>query len=138
MGRILCIDYGLKRVGLAVTDELKIIASPFKTVNTSEIISFINNYTKETKVELIVVGLPFNLRGEETDATKKTLSFISVLMKKYPQIKVDTYDERYTSKIAKETILMMGKSKIFRQDKSNVDKVSASIILQSYLKRKGL
>ncbi|MEC7857762.1 MAG: Holliday junction resolvase RuvX [Bacteroidota bacterium] len=138
MGRILCIDYGLKRVGLAVTDELKIIASPFKTVNTSEIISFINNYTKETKVELIVVGLPFNLRGEETDATKKTLSFISVLMKKYPQIKVDTYDERYTSKIAKETILMMGKSKKFRQDKSNVDKVSASIILQSYLKRKGL
>lgn len=138
MGRILCIDYGLKRVGLAVTDELKIIASPFKTINTSEIISFINNYTKETKVELIVVGLPFNLRGEETDATKKTLSFISVLMKKYPQIKVDTYDERYTSKIAKETILMMGKSKKFRQDKSNVDKVSASIILQSYLKRKGL
>ena len=138
MGRILCMDYGLKRVGLAVTDELKIIASPFKTVNTSEIISFINNYTKETKVELIVVGLPFNLRGEETDATKKTLSFISVLMKKYPQIKVDTYDERYTSKIAKETILMMGKSKKFRQDKSNVDKVSASIILQSYLKRKGL
>ena len=138
MGRILCIDYGLKRVGLAVTDELKIIASPFKTVNTSEIISFINNYTKETKVELIVVGLPLNLRGEETDATKKTLSFISVLMKKYPQIKVDTYDERYTSKIAKETILMMGKSKKFRQDKSNVDKVSASIILQSYLKRKGL
>ena len=138
MGRILCIDYGLKRVGLAVTDELKIIASPFKTVNTSEIISFINNYTKETKVELIVVGLPFNLRGEETDATKKTLSFISVLMKKYPQIKVDTYDERYTSKIAKETILIMGKSKKFRQDKSNVDKVSASIILQSYLKRKGL
>ena len=138
MGRILCIDYGLKRVGLAVTDELKIIASPFKTVNTSEIISFINNYIKETKVELIVVGLPFNLRGEETDATKKTLSFISVLMKKYPQIKVDTYDERYTSKIAKETILMMGKSKKFRQDKSNVDKVSASIILQSYLKRKGL
>ena len=138
MGRILCIDYGLKRVGLAVTDELKIIASPFKTVNTSEIISFINNYTKETKVELIVVGLPFNLRGEETDATKKTLSFISVLMKKYPQIKVDTYDERYTSRIAKETILMMGKSKKFRQDKSNVDKVSASIILQSYLKRKGL
>ncbi len=71
MSRILCIDYGLKRVGLAVTDELKIIASPFKTVNTSEIISFINNYIKETKVELIVVGLPFNLRGEETDANKK-------------------------------------------------------------------
>ena len=138
MSRILCIDYGLKRVGLAVTDELKIIASPFKTVNTSEIISFINNYIKETKVELIVVGLPFNLRGEETDATKKTLSFISVLRKKYPQIKLDTYDERYTSKIAKETILMMGKSKKFRQDKSNVDKVSASIILQSYLKRKNL
>ena len=138
MGRILCIDYGIKRVGLAVTDELKIIASPFKTVNTSGIISFINNYIKETKVELIVVGLPFNLRGEETDATKKTLSFISVLRKKYPQIKLDTYDERYTSKIAKETILMMGKSKKFRQDKSNIDKVSASIILQSYLKRKGL
>ncbi len=138
MGRILCIDYGLKRVGVAVTDELKIIASPFKTVNTSDIISFINNYLKDHKVELLVVGLPYNLRGEETDATKKTLSFISVLKKKYPQVKVDTYDERYTSKIAKETILMMGKNKKFREDKSNIDKVSASIILQSYLKRKGL
>tara|TARA_X000000368_G_scaffold387515_1_gene348304 strand:+ start:2156 stop:2572 length:417 start_codon:yes stop_codon:yes gene_type:complete len=138
MARIICLDYGLKRVGVAVTDELQIIASPLETIHTAEIISFINSYIKENKVELFVVGLPFNLRGEETDATKKTLSFISLLKRKYPLIKVDTYDERFTSKIAKDTILMMGKNKKFRQDKTNIDKLSASIILQSYLKRKGL
>ena len=138
MARILCLDYGLKRVGVAVTDELKIIASPLETIRTSEVISFINSYTKENKVELFVVGLPFNLKGEETDATKKTLSFISLLKRKYPHINVDTYDERFTSKIAKDTILMLGKNKKFRQDKSNIDKLSASIILQSYLKRKDI
>jgi len=138
MGRILCLDYGLKRVGVAVTDELKIIASPLETINTSEILSFISQYIKENEVELLVVGLPFNLKGEETDATKKTLSFISLLKRKFPLVKVDTYDERYTSKIAKDTILIMGKNKKFRQDKTNIDKLSASIILQSYLKRKGL
>ena len=138
MARILCLDYGLKRVGVAVTDELKIIASPLETIHTSEVISFINSYTKENKVELFVVGLPFNLKGEETDATKKTLSFISLLKRKYPHINLDTYDERFTSKIAKDTILMLGKNKKFRQDKSNIDKLSASIILQSYLKRKDI
>ena len=138
MGRILCLDYGLKRVGVAVTDELQIIASPLDTINTSEIISFISKYIKENEVELLVVGLPFNLKGEETDATNKTLSFIRLLKKTYPLVKVDTYDERYTSKIAKDTILMMGKNKKFRRDKSNIDKLSASIILQSYLKRKSL
>ncbi len=138
MGRILCLDYGLKRVGVAVTDELKIIASPLDTINTSEILSFISQYIKENEVELLVVGLPFNLKGEETDATKKTLSFISLLKRKFPLVRLDTYDERYTSKIAKDTILIMGKNKKFRQDKTNIDKLSASIILQSYLKRKGL
>ena len=138
MARILCLDYGLKRVGVAVTDELKIIASPLETIHTSEVISFINSYTKENKIELFVVGLPFNLKGEETDATKKTLSFISLLKRKYPHINLDTYDERFTSKIAKDTILMLGKNKKFRQDKSNIDKLSASIILQSYLKRKDI
>ena len=138
MGRILCLDYGLKRVGVAVTDELQIIASPLDTINTSKIISFISKYIKENEVELLVVGLPFNLKGEETDATNKTLSFIRLLKKTYPLVKVDTYDERYTSKIAKDTILMMGKNKKFRRDKSNIDKLSASIILQSYLKRKSL
>ncbi|MBV20486.1 MAG: Holliday junction resolvase RuvX [Cytophagia bacterium] len=138
MGRILCLDYGLKRVGVAVTDELQIIASPLDTINTSEIISFISKYIKENEVELLVVGLPFNLKGEETDATNKTLSFIRLLKKTHPLVKVDTYDERYTSKIAKDTILMMGKNKKFRRDKSNIDKLSASIILQSYLKRKSL
>ena len=116
MGRILCLDYGLKRVGVAVTDELQIIASPLDTINTSEIISFISKYIKENEVELLVVGLPFNLKGEETDATNKTLSFIRLLKKTHPLVKVDTYDERYTSKIAKDTILMMGKNKKFRRE----------------------
>ena len=138
MGRILCFDYGLKRIGVAVTDELKIISSPYDTIPTSKIFNFISEYISNNNIDQFVVGLPYDLKGNETDATKHTLDFIKLLKIKFPTISVDTYDERYTSKIAKDSILSMGKSKKFRQNKSNVDKISASIILQSYLKRKNL
>lgn len=138
MGRILCFDYGVKRVGVAVTDELKIISSPFDTYPTSNVFNLISEYISENIIEMFVVGLPYDLKGRETDATKKTLDFIKSLKKKFPSIPVDTYDERYTSKIAKDTIKEMGKSKKYRREKSNVDKISASIILQSYLRRKNI
>ena len=138
MGRILCFDYGVKRVGVAVTDELKIISSPFDTYPTSNVFNLISKYISENIIEMFVVGLPYDLKGRETDATKKTLDFIKSLKKKFPSIPVDTYDERYTSKIAKDTIKEMGKSKKYRREKSNVDKISASIILQSYLRRKNI
>ena len=138
MGRILCFDYGSKRVGVAMTDELKIIASPYETISPSEVIPFIKSFKEKNKVEKIVVGLPYDLKGNVTDATDLTLKFIKTLSSKFHDITIDTYDERYTSKIAKDAILTMGKNKTYRQNKSNVDKISASLILQSYLERKRL
>tara|TARA_B100001248_G_C27245841_1_gene391505 strand:+ start:17 stop:433 length:417 start_codon:yes stop_codon:yes gene_type:complete len=138
MGRILCFDYGVKRVGVAVTDELKIISSPHDTFPTSNVFNLVSEYLSKNTVDIFVVGLPYDLKGGETDATKKTLDFIKSLKNKFPSIPVDTYDERYTSKIAKDSIIKMGKNKKFRQEKSNVDKISASIILQSYLTRKNI
>ncbi len=138
MGRILCFDFGLKRVVIAVTDELKIISSPYDTINSEDVISFIQSYKKENDIDLIVVGLPYDLKGKSTDATTHTLSFIKKIKSHFTHINIDTYDERYTSKIAKDAILSMGKNKKYRQNKSNVDKISASLILQSYLKRKSI
>ena len=138
MGRILCFDYGVKRVGVAVTDELKIISSPHDTFPTSNVFNLVSEYLSKNTVDIFVVGLPYDLKGKETDATKNTLDFIKSLKNKFPSIPVDTYDERYTSKIAKDSIIEMGKNKRFRQEKSNIDKISASIILQSYLRRKNI
>ena len=138
MGRILCFDYGVKRVGIAVTDELKIISSPYDTFSTSNVFNLVSEYLSKNTVDIFVVGLPYDLKGRETDSTKKTLDFIKSLKNKFPSIPVDTYDERYTSKIAKDSIREMGKNKKFRKEKSNVDKISASIILQSYLARKNI
>ena len=138
MGRILCFDYGVKRVGVAVTDELKIISSPHDTFPTSNVFNLVSEYLSKNTVDIFVVGLPYDLKGKETDATKNTLDFIKSLKNKFPSIPVDTYDERYTSKIAKDSIIEMGKNKKFRQEKSNIDKISASIILQSYLRKKNI
>ena len=136
MSRILCFDYGTKRIGIAVTDELRIIASPLVTCDTYEIFNFVDQYISKHNIELFLVGMPLDLRGKPTDATKLTKSFISSLSKKYPNINVDTYDERLTSKIAKDSLIELGKTKKYRRNKRNIDKISASIILQSYLTRK--
>ena len=133
MGRILCFDYGLKRIGVAVTDNLRIISTPLVTCRSAEIFDFIYKYTNENEVDLFLVGMPYDLKGNPTDSTKQTIKFIEKLNNKYPCIKTDTYDERYTSKIAKDSLIMMGKNKKYRRKKSNIDKISASIILQSYL-----
>ena len=136
MGRILCFDFGLKRIGIAVTDELKIISSPLTTCKSHEIFTFIDNYLQENNVDKFLVGMPINLKGEPTNSTKPTIHFIKKLESKYPEVNVDTYDERYTSKIAKDSLILMGKNKKYRRKKSNIDKLSASIILQSYLTRR--
>ena len=138
MGRIMCFDYGSKRIGVAVTDELRIISSPLATSPSNEIFDFIADYLIDNVVDKFIVGMPFDMRGKNTDATNPTRNFINKLKKKYSKISIDTYDERLTSKIAKDAILLMGKNKKYRRNKSNIDKISASIILQSYLKRNEL
>ena len=135
MGRILCFDYGAKRVGVAVTDEERIISTPLDTFEKAEIFSFIDYYISSNRVDLFLVGMPTNLRGHETDSTGITFKFIEKLKKKYKSINLETYDERFTSKIAKDSLIFLGKNKKYRGKKSNIDKVSASLILQSYLQR---
>ena len=133
MGRILAIDFGIKRVGLAVTDPLQIIASPLTTVSTAEAEKFITDYISSESVEKIVIGLPVSLQNEATDATQPVLDFIKKLEKKVGTIPIITVDERFTSKIATDAILMSGAKKKQRSDKKLIDKVSASLILQTYL-----
>jgi len=133
MGRIFAIDYGKKRVGFAVTDPLKIISTPLKTVPEQDAINFIRKYTQEEEVETMVVGLPFKDSGEPTHATPLVQNFIRNLQKNFPNIPIVTEDESYTSKRAVEIMIASGMKKKERREKSNVDKISASLILQSYL-----
>ena len=135
MGRILGIDYGSKRVGIAETDDLKIIASPLITVHSKDVVSFIDDYAQKHNLELIVVGVPQNLNTQSTHGTKVVESFLNLLKKKLPQIPVELEDERFTSKMASQAMIMGGVKKSKRAEKGNLDKVSASIILQSYLDR---
>ncbi len=135
MGRILALDYGLKRTGLAVSDPIKIIASPLETVPTDELINWITEYLKKEEVERIVIGLPVNLDMTDTHTTNPVKKFIEKLNRQFPQIPVSTEDERFTSKIAMQTMIMGGMKKKDRRKKANVDKISASLILQSYMAR---
>ena len=133
MGRIIGIDYGKKRVGLAVTDPLQIFASPLITVNTQEFDSFIDNYLKSEVIESFVVGYPVQMNNRPSESVKYIDPFISRLSKKFPGIPVHLIDERFTSQIALRSMIDGGVKKKGRRDKKTVDMVSASIILQSYL-----
>ena len=135
MGRILAIDYGLKRTGLAVTDPLKMIASPLETVKTSELIEWIRSYIQKEKLDLIVVGMPTKLDQSPTHSTKAVSNFIVELEKSFPSIRIDKEDERFTSKMALQSMIQGGMKKKDRREKANVDKISAAIILQSYLQK---
>jgi len=135
MGRILAIDYGLKRTGLAVTDPLKMIASPLETVKTSELIEWIRSYIQQETLDLIVVGMPTNLDQSPTHTTKAVFSFIDELEKAFPSIRIDKEDERFTSKMAQQSMIQGGMKKKNRREKANIDKISATIILQSYLEK---
>lgn len=136
MARILAIDYGTKRVGVAVTDELQIIASGLTTVHSSEIITFLKTYCEKESVECIVIGEPKSLKNEATDSTESIENFARHMIKIFPSIKIDRIDERFTSVLASRAILDSGVKKKKRQDKGLVDEVSATIILQDYMERK--
>lgn len=133
MSRILALDYGTKRVGVAVTDEMQIIASGLTTVHSSDLIPFLTDYILKEKVETIVVGEPKTLKNEKTDSSHEIEKLMKNLIKKFPNQKIDKIDERFTSKLATQAILMSGVKKKKRQQKELVDEVSATIILQSYM-----
>jgi putative Holliday junction resolvase len=138
MPRILAIDYGTKRVGLAVTDPLKIIASALDTVHSKDIINFLKEYVLKEEVEAFVVGMPVNLDGEDTNNTSHVKGFVKTLKKTFPDIPVHLHDERFTSKIALQAMIASGYSKKDRREKGNIDKISATIILQSFMEMEGI
>ncbi len=133
MGRILSIDFGTKRCGIAVTDPERIIATGLTTISTKDIFDFLEKYIAEETVDIIVVGDPKQLDGSDNDVSAKVDRLVSVLTKAYPAIKIDRVDERYTSKQAQETLILSNTKKKKRRDKSLLDKISATIILQTYL-----
>jgi putative Holliday junction resolvase len=133
MGRILAIDYGRKRTGLAVTDEFQIIASGLTTVPSHDVLKFIKDYIKTETVECIVVGEPKDMKNNPSEASRFIEPFVGALRKKFPDIKIERYDERFTSKMAHESMLSGGLKKSKRQDKGLVDKISATLILQAYM-----
>lgn len=133
MGRILAIDYGLKRTGIAVTDPMKMIASPLDTISTQNLFDFLINYIDQEEVETIVVGLPSNLDNKDTHTTKPVKKLIEKLKLKFPSKKIAGYDEKFSSKIAMDAMIRGGMKKKNRQKKENVDKISAAIILQDYM-----
>ena len=139
MGRILSVDYGKKRTGLAVTDPLQIIANGLMTVATSELFDFLKDYVQRENVECIVIGHPTQLNGQPSENLSRVEQFVNRWRKAMPLIPVEYYDERFTSARAQQAILAGGvKKKMRREDKGLVDEVSATIILQDYMKSKGL
>lgn len=135
MPRILSIDYGLKRTGLAVTDPLKIIATGLTTVDSKQLISFLKDYFSKEEVELIIIGEPKNWDDTDTHATPLVEKCIEELQKKFPHIPIKKVDERFTSKMAKDSMLEMGLKKKQRRDKKLLDEIAATIMLQEYLQR---
>ncbi|HAO45485.1 MAG TPA: Holliday junction resolvase RuvX [Ferruginibacter sp.] len=133
MPRILAIDYGGKRTGLAVTDPLKIIATGLETIDSNELIPWLKNYLVKEEVELIIIGLPKNWDESDTHGTPLVEAAIKKIHKEFPAMPLKTVDERYTSKMAKDAMLEMGMKKKDRRDKRNVDLIAATIILQEYL-----
>jgi len=135
MGRIISIDYGLKRTGLAVTDPLQIIATGLTTVESKQLIPFLKDYFAREEVELIIIGEPKNWDDTDTHATPLVEKFIKQLQKNFPTIPIKKVDERYTSKMAKDAMLEMGLKKMQRRNKKLVDEIAATIILQEYMQK---
>lgn len=136
MSRILAIDYGRKRTGMAVTDPMQIIATGLTTVPTHELESFITKYVEQEKVERIIIGHPRQMNYEDSDNMKSIVPFINRLRKLLPNMPVELVDERFTSVLAHKAMLAGGLKKKDRQNKALVDEISATIILQSYLESK--
>lgn len=133
MARVLAIDFGKKRTGIAVTDELQIIASGLTTVDTTNLLTFLKDYISKEKVELFLVGLPKQMNNTDSESEVLIAPFLEKLTKQIPNIPVKRIDERFTSKMAFQTMIAGGMKKKQRQNKALVDEISATIILQSYL-----
>ncbi len=133
MARILALDFGTKRTGIAVTDELQIIASGLTTVKTPELLDFLKDYFAKEKVETIVVGEPTQKDGSPSQSEEAIQEFLNEFKEKFPQMPVERADERYTSKMAMETMINSGIKKKKRRNKELIDEISATIILQNYL-----
>lgn len=137
MARIMAIDYGGKRTGLAVTDPLQILATGLTTIETPQLFNYLKAYFKTEQVELILIGWPTNWDDTDTHATPLVRKAIERLKKEFPLIPVKTVDERYTSKMAKQAMLDMGMKKKERRNKALVDEIAATIMLQEYLQHFG-
>lgn len=133
MARILAIDYGLKRCGIAVTDKSKLIAQGLTTVNADELMSYLDTYLNSEDVDTLVVGLPMQMNYTPSDIEPHIKGFIKRFSKKYPAIEICRVDERFTSKMSQQTLIMAGASKKQRRDKGLIDTISATIILQTFL-----
>lgn len=133
MGRILAIDYGNKRVGLAVTDPLQLIATPLDTVHSQDLVAYLKAYHLREPLSALVIGMPKNLQNEATDSTSAVVGVVRRLRKEFPEVPVHEIDERFTSRMAHAAMLAGGLSKKDRRDKATVDRVSATLILQSFL-----
>jgi putative Holliday junction resolvase len=136
MARILAFDYGTKRIGIAVTDPLQIIATGLDTIHPKDIMSFLKKYLEQEKVELFVVGEPKQMDGSQSQSEVQIKTFIKHLNKEFPEIPIERMDERFTSKMASASIAQSGLKKSDRENKERIDTVSATIILQSYLEKK--
>ncbi len=136
MGQIMAIDYGKTRTGIAVTDDIQLVASGIDTVETKKLLSFLEIYFEKNKVDEVVIGLPTDLKGNLSAVESDILNFIAVFEKEFPAVPVFRFDERFTSKIAAFFISQSGKSKKKREEKGLIDKVSATLILQNYLEQK--
>lgn len=136
MGQILAVDFGKKRCGLAATDDLRIIASGLDTVETSVLMEYLRKYFEKNTVDEVVIGLPTDLKGNMSEVEQDIQKFIEELKNEFPEVSVERFDERFTSKIASYFISQSGKNKKQRQEKGLIDKVSATLILQQYLEQK--
>jgi len=136
MDRIVAIDYGSKRVGLAVTDPLQIIATSLNTVHAKDVIQYLKDYQVREGIECFVVGMPKRLDNTDTNATSLVKAFVKNLQKNFPSLPIHLHDERFTSAMALQTMIAGGMKKKDRREKANVDKISATIILQSFLEQK--
>ena len=135
MGRILAIDYGTKRTGIAVTDPLQIIASSLTTVRSCDLIAFLKDYFAKETVDHVVIGMPTTLRNEPSENAQYVKIFEKQFKKEFPTMPISEIDERFTSTIAHQTMIAGGMKKKDRQNKEVVDSISATIILQSYMER---
>ena len=136
MGQILAVDFGKKRCGLAATYDLRIIASGLDTVETSVLMEYLKKYFEKNTVDEVVIGLPTDLKGNMSEVEEDIQKFIEELKNEFPEVSVERFDERFTSKIASYFISQSGKNKKQRQEKGLIDKVSATLILQQYLEQK--